>query len=61
MAGRSHGKLLPRYAGPIAEFVLTHPEGQLGRAVVRFCGPEMRLEQLRAFSVLSQVRAPVHR
>ena len=26
MAGRSHGKLLPRYAGPIAEFVLTHPE-----------------------------------
>lgn len=23
MAGRSHGKLLPRYAGPIAEFVLT--------------------------------------
>src|SRR4051812_47596316 len=24
MAGRSHGKLLPRYAGPIAEFVLTH-------------------------------------
>jgi hypothetical protein len=26
MAGRSHGKLLPRYAGPIAEFILTHPE-----------------------------------
>jgi len=26
MAGRSHGKLLPRYAGPIAEFVLTHPD-----------------------------------
>lgn len=26
MAGRAHGKLLPRYAGPIAEFVLTHPE-----------------------------------
>jgi hypothetical protein len=25
MAGRPHGKLLPRYAGPIAEFVLTHP------------------------------------
>jgi hypothetical protein len=25
MAGRSHGKLLPRYAGPIAEFVLSHP------------------------------------
>jgi hypothetical protein len=25
MAGRSHGKLLPRYAGPIAEFILTHP------------------------------------
>jgi hypothetical protein len=26
MAGRAHGKLLPRYAGPIAEFVLTHPD-----------------------------------
>ena len=26
MAGRPHGKLLPRYAGPIAEFMLTHPE-----------------------------------
>jgi transposase len=25
MAGRAHGKLLPRYAGPIAEFILTHP------------------------------------
>src|SRR5271166_5125820 len=24
MAGRPHGKLLPRYAGPIAEFILTH-------------------------------------
>jgi transposase len=26
MRGRSHGKLLPRYAGPIAEFILTHPD-----------------------------------
>jgi hypothetical protein len=26
MAGRPHGKLLPRYAGPMAEFILTHPE-----------------------------------
>ena len=26
LAGRSHGKLLPRYAGPIAEFVLTHAD-----------------------------------
>jgi transposase len=26
MAGRPHGKLLPRYAGPIAEFVLTHAD-----------------------------------
>src|ERR1700681_3089352 len=26
MAGRSHGKLLPRYAVPIAEFILTHAE-----------------------------------
>jgi hypothetical protein len=27
LAGRPHGKLLPRYAGPIAEFMLTHPDG----------------------------------
>jgi transposase len=26
MAGRSHGKLLPRYAGPIAEFMLSHSD-----------------------------------
>ena len=26
MAGRPYGKLLPRYAGPIAEFVLSHPD-----------------------------------
>jgi hypothetical protein len=26
MAGRSHGKLLPRYAGPVAEFLLSHPD-----------------------------------
>ena len=26
MAGRPHGKLLPRYAGAIAEFILSHPE-----------------------------------
>ena len=26
LAGRPHGKLLPRYAGPIAEFMLTHPQ-----------------------------------
>ena len=26
MAGRPYGKLLPRYAGPIAEFILTHAE-----------------------------------
>jgi hypothetical protein len=26
MAGRAHGKLLPRYAGPIAEFILSHPD-----------------------------------
>jgi transposase len=25
LAGRPHGKLLPGYAGPIAEFILTHP------------------------------------
>jgi hypothetical protein len=25
LAGRPHGKMLPRYAGPIAEFILTHP------------------------------------
>jgi transposase len=26
MAGRPHGKLLPRFAGPIAEFMLTHAD-----------------------------------
>lgn len=26
LAGRPHGKLLPRYAGPVAEFMLTHPD-----------------------------------
>jgi hypothetical protein len=26
MAGRPHGKLLPRYAGPIVEFMLTHAD-----------------------------------
>jgi hypothetical protein len=26
MAGRPYGKLLPRYAGPIAEFILTHAD-----------------------------------
>jgi transposase len=26
MAGRPHGKLLPRYAGPLAEFILTHAD-----------------------------------
>jgi hypothetical protein len=26
MAGRPHGKMLPRYAGPIAQFLITHPQ-----------------------------------
>jgi len=26
LAGRAHGKLLPRFAGPIAEFMLSHPD-----------------------------------
>jgi hypothetical protein len=26
MAGRPYGKLLPRYAGPMAQFLVTHPE-----------------------------------
>jgi len=26
MAGRPHGKLLPRYAGPVAEFILTNAD-----------------------------------
>jgi hypothetical protein len=26
LAGRPHGKLLPRYAGPLAEFILTHAD-----------------------------------
>src|SRR6202043_2216644 len=26
LSGRAHGKLLPRYAGPIAEFMLSHSD-----------------------------------
>lgn len=26
LAGRAHGKLLPRYAGPVAEFILSHTD-----------------------------------
>ena len=26
MAGRPHGKLLARYAGPVAQFLITHPQ-----------------------------------
>ena len=26
MAGRPHGKMLPRYAGPVAQFLITHPK-----------------------------------
>ena len=26
LAGRPYGKLLPRYAGPIAQFIVTHPQ-----------------------------------
>jgi hypothetical protein len=27
LAGRAHGKLLPRFAGPVAQFLLEHPQG----------------------------------
>ena len=30
MAGRPYGKLLPRYAGPIAEFIVSHPDASRG-------------------------------
>jgi hypothetical protein len=30
MSGRPYGKLLPRHAGPIAEFLFTHPEATRG-------------------------------
>lgn len=30
LAGRPHGKLLPRFAGPLAELVLTHPKASRG-------------------------------
>ena len=36
LAGRPHGKLLPRYAGPIAEFILTH--GDATRYDVQLAG-----------------------
>ena len=28
LSGRPYGKLLPRYAGPVAEFLVTHPEAE---------------------------------
>ena len=39
MAGRPHGKLLPRYAGPIAEFMLTHADAWLWLAAIAFDAP----------------------
>ena len=33
MAGRPYGKLLPRYAGPIAQFLLTHPKASRADAL----------------------------
>lgn len=37
MSGRPYGKLLPRYAGPIAHFLVTHPEASRDD-VVEFIG-----------------------
>jgi hypothetical protein len=30
MSGRPHGKLLARYAGPVAQFLITHPKASRG-------------------------------
>jgi hypothetical protein len=33
MAGRPYGKLLPRYAGPIAQFLIAHPDASRGEII----------------------------
>ncbi len=33
MAGRPYGKLLPRYAGPIAQFLIAHPNASRGEII----------------------------
>jgi hypothetical protein len=33
MAGRPYGKLLPRYAGPIAQFLVSHPDASRGEII----------------------------
>ena len=33
MAGRPYGKLLPRYAGPIAQFLISHPDASRGEII----------------------------
>jgi hypothetical protein len=37
MAGRPYGKLLPRYAGPIAQFLMAHPNASR-REIIEFIG-----------------------
>jgi len=37
MAGRPYGKLLPRYAGPIAQFLIGHPDASRGE-IIEFIG-----------------------
>jgi hypothetical protein len=37
MAGRPYGKLLPRYAGPIAQFLIAHPDASRGE-IIDFIG-----------------------
>jgi hypothetical protein len=33
MAGRPYGKLLPRYAGPVAQFLMAHPNASRGEII----------------------------
>jgi hypothetical protein len=52
MAGRPYGKLLPRYAGPIAEFILTHPQASRYDALAfieRSCGVHVSAVALHHF------------
>ena len=37
MAGRPYGKLLPRYAGPIAQFLIAHPDASR-EEIIEFIG-----------------------
>jgi hypothetical protein len=62
MAGRPHGKLLPRYAGPIAEFILTHADASRGRdsppAYIVVAKPNLRSHSKRCVNSVQSFLFP---